>query len=95
MSLTRNPMALGALMLNLLPFLTGLAMLGLKWGIGPRALLFWASQLGGFFLFGSMVVGSALTMIAAMRAEGRDWLVTAAALLWILAAVEIVLFFAA
>lgn len=89
----RNPAALTALLINLVPFLTSLAMLGLKWEIGPKPMLFWASQLGGFFLFGCMIVGSAFTLIAFMRAERRDWRVSAAAGLWAAAAVAIGLFF--
>lgn len=88
-----NPMALAALLTNLVPFLTGLAMLGLKWGLGPKPLLFWASQLGGFFLFGLMVVGSALLLVAYTRSERRrDWRIPAAALLLLLSLAEVILF---
>ncbi|MFZ5826030.1 MAG: hypothetical protein ACOY94_17175 [Bacillota bacterium] len=90
-----NPMASTALLTNLAPFLTGLAMLGLKYQVGPKALLFWASQLGGFFMFGLMVVGSAFILVAYTRSEGvRDWRIPAAGLLWLLSLAEVILFMA-
>lgn len=88
----RNPMALTALLVNLVPFLTGLAMLGLKFDVGPQGLFFWASQLGGFFMFGLMVVGSALILVAYTRSEGRDWRIPAALLLLLLSLSEVILF---
>lgn len=90
--MNRNPMALFALLVNLVPFLTGLAMLGLKWEIGPKPLLFWAAQLGGFLQFGLMVVGSAFVLIAYTRSEGRDWRIPAAGLLLLLSLAEVILF---
>lgn len=88
----RNPMALIALAVNLAPFLTGLAMLGLKWEIGPEPLLFWASQLGGFFMFGLMVVGSALILVAYTRSARRDWRIGTAGVLFLLSLAEVILF---
>lgn len=88
-----NPMARTALLTNLVPFLTGLAMLGLKYHVGPKPLLFWTSQLGGFFMFGLMILGSAFILIAYTRSEGqRDWRIPLAGLLLLLSLVEVYLF---
>lgn len=88
----RNPMALTALLVSLIPFLTGLAMLGLKFEIGPRSVLYWASQVGGVALFGLVVIGSAFILIASVRSERRDWRIPTAGLLLILSVVEVFLF---
>lgn len=89
----QRPLGLYALLLNIVPFLTGLAMLGLKWQIGPKSLTYWTSQVGGFFMFGLMIVGSAFILIATVQTERRDWRIYAATLLLLLTIIELVLFF--
>lgn len=88
----RNPAALTALLLALLPFVTSLTMLGLQRGINPWGLFYMFSQLAGVLLLGLMVISSAFGIVALARAERqRDWripgtflllLVTIANLIW-------------
>lgn len=93
----RNPAAVTALLLALLPFLTSLTMLGLQRGINPWGLFYLFSQLAGVLLLGLMVISSAFGVVALARSEGkRDWripvsflllLLTTANLLWFRASV--------
>lgn len=69
----KNPMALTALLVSLVPFLSTLAMLGLKTGIGPRAVLYQIAQVSGFVAFGLIVMGTGLSVVALARSERRDW----------------------
>jgi|GEM_PF-4691857 len=90
----RNPMALLALVVSLVPSLTGLALLGLRYGVGPQVLLGWLALLSGPVMLALIVAGSALNLIAGMRTEGRrDWRVPTAWLLWLLAVGSLALFF--
>lgn len=86
-----NPIVMSALLLNLVPLLTGLAMLGLKYAVGPSPAVL-GLPTGRGFLFGLVVVGSALILVAYTPSEGRDWRIPAAGLLLILSLAEVILF---
>lgn len=89
----RNPMALYALLVSLPPFLFTLLMLAVQFGVGPTTLLYQIVQAGGNILFGVMVIGMALSVVAKARTEGhRDWRVTTAFLLQALSVAGIVTF---
>lgn len=89
----RNPLALYALLLSLIPFLAALSMLGLQFGIGPVPLLYLIAQAGGVFLFFLIVVGSGLALAALARADGRrDLRIYAAFLLQLLSVGSVVIF---
>jgi hypothetical protein len=69
----RNPVALLALLASFVPFVSSLAMAGLKAGIGPTTPLYWLAQTS-MLSMALVVVGSGLGFAALARAEGRpDW----------------------
>lgn len=81
----RNPAALTAFLLALVPFITSLTMLGLQRGINPWGLFYLFSQLAGMLLLGLIVISSAFTVVALARTDGqRDWRIPAAFLLLVL-----------
>lgn len=67
----RNPMAVTALLVSLVPLLTSLTMVALKLGVGPQTVLFYFAELTGFFHLGLVVIGSALAVVALTRTNGR------------------------
>jgi len=69
----QNPLALTALLVSLVPFLSALSLLALRAGIGPKTLLYWVAEAGGGLLFGLLVIGSGLSFAALTRSKGRDW----------------------
>lgn len=88
-----NPMALTALLVSLIPLLTSLSMLALKHGVGPKAILYYFAMGSGFFLFGLVIVGSALAVVAMTRTGGRrDLRIHAAFASLVLAMILVALF---
>ncbi len=90
----QNPMALAALLVSLVPLLTSLSMVGLKYGVGPKALLYYFAMGSGFLLFGLVVVGSALAVVALSRTGGRRDLRIHAAFASLVASILLVALFA-
>ncbi len=89
----RNPMAAFALFTSITAFLISLAMLGLKFGVGPATVLYWIAQVGGALFFGLVVVGSGLAVIAMARtAERKDRRVPLSFLLLLLSVVCFIAF---
>jgi hypothetical protein len=89
----RNPMALLALLVSLIPFSVTLAMLAVKFGVGPVKFLALISLLTGPFLLLSLVVGSALLLVAWTRSDGRrDLRIPLSLLLLLLSAAGLILF---
>lgn len=85
--------ALNALLISLVPFFSTLSMLALKLGFGPRNLLYPIAQVSGFLVFGLIVIGSALCMVAWSNLGGRrDWRIPAAFTLQILSVGMFLLF---
>ncbi len=88
----QNPLALTALLVSLVPFLSALSLLSLKAGIGPKTAMYWVAEVGGVLLFGLLVIGSGLSFAALTRSKSRDWRVPTAFALLALSLVGVFLF---
>lgn len=89
----RNPMALTALLVSLVPFVSALSMLGLKHGVGPLTLMYLISHVGGAVSMFLIILGSGLTLAAWARTDGRrDVRIYASVLFLVLAATQLYLF---